>query len=404
VERKVSAYSKCQKHNRAFVGNECPICVEDRETSKQIKSLRDLTRYKIISGGEFEKQGLKLREEVPIDLGALIGLAASRQMHSIQDYEKRSEANSQSKSTLPNAPKVSDLFDVNVIEPDEDDPFRFGVVATNKSNHPVLEVQVILQMPPGLQPISPPVPYSRLGNLYPRETREAIYNLTATQNVVRGELCASIVAYNHDGKLCEPYVIQRPIHRVQEAHRQVSSTEKRELLQRIAAGLPQQRWVVPFIANPHHMFKVVMDRLSHLTILEDPRSTWLDNQSYSGVVAMYGLLAKPLAESEGSGGTVQQLEFALRFSITGNRPPRESLLSLEIFGRDKYSLATYLSDLREMIQNIIKLLSSAKEVKCEHCGAEPPDLSEIRGKSLVKCKFCSLYYRPPLWISTLENS
>ena len=58
----------------------------------------------------------------------------------------------------------------------------------------------------------------------------------------------------------------------------------------------------------------------------------------------------------------------------------------------------------EMIQNIIKLLSSAKEVKCEHCGAEPPDLSEIRGKSLVKCKFCSLYYRPPLWISTLENS
>jgi hypothetical protein len=406
VERKASAYSKCQKHKRAFVGKECPICAEDRAKSRQIKSLHDLTRYKMNRGGEFEKQGLRLREEVPIDFGALIGLAASRQLHSIQDDEKRSEPNSHTIAAPPTVPSVSDLFDVNVIEPDEGDPFRFGIVATNKSDDPVLDVQVILQMPPGLQPIHPPVPYSRLGDLYPKETREAIYNLTVAGGAVRGDLCASIVAYNHEGKLCEPYVIRRSVHRVQEVRRQLSGIEKEELLQRIAVGLPQQKWSAPFIANPDNMFKVVMDRLSHLTILDDHHPMWLDKQSYNGVITMYGQLPKPVAESEASRSTTQQLEFAVRFSITGNRPPGESLLSLEIFGDDEHYLATYFSDMREMVQNIITLLSSAKEVKCEHCGAEPPDLSTIRGKTLVRCKFCDRYYRPPLWISTLalENS
>jgi hypothetical protein len=353
------------------------------------------------TGGEFEKQGLKLREEVPIDFGALIGLAASRQLQSVEDGEKSSEPHSQTIAAPPTPPSVWDLFDVNVIEPGDGDPFRFGVVATNKSTRPVLDVQVILQMPPGLQPIHPPVPYSRLGDLYPNETREAIYNLTATGDAVRGDLCASIVAYNHEGKLCEPYVIRRQVHRVQELRRQLSDIEKQELLHRIAVGLPEQKWSAPFIANPDSMFKVVMDRLSHLTILDGQRAEWLDKQSFSGVVTMYGQVPKPIAESEASRSTIQQLEFVVRFSITGNRPPGESLLSLEIFGNDKHNLATYFSDMKEMIQNIIKLLSSTKEVKCEHCGAEPPDLSAIRGKSLVRCKFCDLYYRPPLWISAL---
>jgi hypothetical protein len=378
---------RCIRHPDAVFVGKCPRCrIEEEERSHPSKTRNAVDLYIIEHGSEREKRGIVLIEEGPLPserfwLPPQFSITPDK--GSIDTEPKRIQR------LRPMEKKIAELLDVRVIEPEGGDTFNFGVVLTNKTTAPVLDVHVWLKMTKGLEPVDPPIPYVALDNLSPGETREATYKLRAMQNV-RGDLSLEIYGQSHEGEWLEPLGLRRSIAKTptKEIGR-LTRDEIQEMLER-----EPMRWWTNFVGIPEIIYDAIKCNYSSLQVF-DEHCTSREN-SFNGSLEIAGRGTRTSQIQESSSYT----PYFVRVSVTGYRPPYDSRLLLEVYGHDRTFVRKHFADVQNMVRDLIEVHQAAMKVKrvdlkCEGCGA-PIDFYSVRGSgNIVTCAFCETSNRLP---------